>query len=234
MIPREILKNIRLIELRVSRFMTGTLTSMSLQSPAQFRWIPRAVPDGQHFDFALLAIDCEIYRVRPRRRHFGFVSQACSARKSFWLHRKRVKNCADCDVEPLTHSRFTVVIPNHGFVPVPFSVGLNYDRERHFVARIRSSISANTWSTGFPRPGFLSASSARRSSSMICSGVRSSSSNSSRSRSKTSHCSSTGSLWTCSRIFSVVLTPPNYAGRFRRQATFHFGLRITHHALLVA
>jgi hypothetical protein len=48
-----------------------------------------------------------------------------------------------------------------------------FDNESHFLARSRSSISANTWSTGVPRPGCLSASSARRSSSAACSGISS-------------------------------------------------------------
>ena len=48
MIPREILKKIRQIEIRTNRSVTETLAGVSLQPPAQFRRIPRAVENGDH------------------------------------------------------------------------------------------------------------------------------------------------------------------------------------------
>jgi hypothetical protein len=76
---------------------------------------------------------------------------------------------------PLRDGRalFTYCAPVERLVPVPFGVSRDDECDRHFLARNRSSISANTWSTGFPRPGFFKASSARRSNSAHWSGVSS-------------------------------------------------------------
>ena len=50
MIPREILKKIRQIELRTNRIVTETLAGFSFQPPPQFRRIPRAVKNGKDHD----------------------------------------------------------------------------------------------------------------------------------------------------------------------------------------
>src|ERR1035437_1309193 len=85
MIPREILKKIRQIELRTNRIVTETLSGFSFQPSPQFRRIPRAMPDSQNFDFAMLGVDGEVNRVRPRRRNFGFPGSWGSAKKPFGL-----------------------------------------------------------------------------------------------------------------------------------------------------
>ena len=178
-----------------------------LQSPMQFRRIARSVPNRQHFDFAVFRVDGEVNRIGPRRWYFGFVRQPRGAKKTLRLLCQRVKNSTNGKVEAMTDSRLAFIIPNHSFAPVPLCVSLNHDRESHFLARRRSSISANTWSTGFPRPGCLSASSARRSSSAICSGVSSSlkSPNSKSMVSTSSRRSASGIRRSSSRI-SVLLT----------------------------
>jgi hypothetical protein len=75
------------------------------------------------------------------------------------------------------------------------------DPKAHFL--YFASVSSRSCSQGMPRPGFSSASSARRSSSAISSGV--SSSNLSRSCSKTSRCSSNGSLSICSKTCAALI-----------------------------
>ncbi len=47
MIPRELLKKIRTIELRTNRIVTETLADFSFQPSPQFRRIPRAVENRQ-------------------------------------------------------------------------------------------------------------------------------------------------------------------------------------------
>lgn len=94
---------------------------------------------------------------------------------------------------------------------------LPYSRSR----ASRSSISAKTCSAGIPRPGFLSASSARRSSSAICSGVSSSSKspNSISMVSIKSRRSVSGIRRSSSRI-SALLMPSIYADGSPMQAGF--------------
>ena len=204
MIPREILKKIRQIELRTNRIVTETLAGFSFQPSPQFRWIPRPMPDRKNFHLTMLGVHGKINRVRPRRWNFGFPGSGGSAKKSFGLVSKCVEQFPKRNIQPMTDSRLALVIKHHGFMPVLFSGSLNYDRKSHFLARRRSSISAKTWSTGLPRPGFFSASSARRSSSATCSGV-SSGSNSSRRRAKTWYCSSNGSLLICSKTCAALM-----------------------------
>ncbi len=204
MIPREILKKIRQIEIRTNRLVTEALADASLQPPAQFLRIACAVPNGQNFNFVMSRVDGEVNRVRPRRRNLGFARQPTCESKTFRFVRERVKNCTNRNVKPMADSRFALVIPHHSFMPIAFGVGLHYDRESHFLARSRSSISAKTCSTGFPRPGCFNASSARRSSSAICSSV-SSSANSSSIWPTSSRRSASGIRRICSRI-SVALT----------------------------
>ncbi len=189
-----------------------TLASASLQPSPQFRRIARAVPDGQHFDLVLSGIDGEVNRVRPRRRDFGLPSSGSCARKSVGLAGQGVENIAKGHVQPATDSRLVLVIPHDRLMPLPFGIRLDDDCESHFLARRRCSISAKTCSTGLPRPGFLRASSARRSSSAICSGV-SSSSNLSRSCSKTSRCSSNGSRSICSKTWAALMAGIYPGGR---------------------
>ena len=100
MIPREILKKIRQIELRTNRIVTGFAPGAQLcepqhfriaksrrcsehvlageaaagrrpalrsfQPPPQFRRIPRAMPDSNHFNFGVSLVDHEVNRIGPR------------------------------------------------------------------------------------------------------------------------------------------------------------------------
>ena len=175
-----------------------------LQPPAQFRRIPRAVPDGQHFDFLVRCTDGKIDRVGPRRRHFGSVRQPSGKLKSIWVLRESFQKRPQRIIESQANTGLPTLIPVNCLVPLPLGLRLGNDPECHFLARSRFLISAETSSIGVPRPGCVSASSARRSSSAICSGV-SSSSNLPRSDSKTSRCSSNGSLSICSNTWAALM-----------------------------
>jgi len=85
MIPREILKKIRQIELRTNRIVTETPAGWSFQPPAQLCRISRAVPDGADDHFGSLVFDNEEYGIRPRVGHFGFLCQPAGKRKAFGI-----------------------------------------------------------------------------------------------------------------------------------------------------
>jgi hypothetical protein len=176
MIPREILKKIRQIELRTNRIVNDALANFSFQSLPQFRGIPRAMPDRNHFDLAMFCVDGEINRIRPRRGHFGFVCQQRCQPKSFRILSQSLKKRAKLIIESQTKANLAFFIPINSLIPLRFRVRRSNDFESHFLASKRFLISTETSSTGVPRPGCFKASSARRSSSAICSGVKSGSS----------------------------------------------------------
>lgn len=202
----EILKKIRQIEIRASRLANGECFPRSFQPPTKLEGIPTAVPYGKHSDLAGFRVDGEINRVRPAE-NLCLSRQTTGKRKALRLCGQSLKNCMNFIVEPQAEARFALLIPINGPVPIPFGLGIGDDAERHFLAWKRSRISARTCSAGFPRPGFFRASSARRSSSAICSGLNSSSNsgNSSRMRSTTSQRSTGGKARICSMI-SAALT----------------------------
>src|SRR5581483_1371250 len=171
MIPREILKKIRQIEIRTNRLVSETLAAPSFQPVAQVGGISCAVPDSQHLDLVMFQVDREVNRVRPRRWHFGLVRPLACEWESLRLLRQRVENLVNGVVQLAAQTRLALIIPRHSLLPVPLGSGFDNDHKSHFLPWRRSLISAKTCLAGFPRPGFFSASSARRSSSAICSGV---------------------------------------------------------------
>jgi len=170
MIPREILKKIRQIEIRANRVATETLAGASFQPPAQFRWISRTVPDSYHFDFGVRFIDYEVNRVRPAKHSrlacfatsFGETKRLGSNRCNYRIHFKD---------EPNAKSFGLPLIPCHCFPKFKRGLGVMDDPKHHF--RYLANVSSRSCSQEMPRPGFWRASSARRSSSAICSGVKS-------------------------------------------------------------
>jgi hypothetical protein len=212
---------IRQIEIRTNRVVTETLADASFQPPAQFRRIPRAMPDGADNHLGRFLFDDEINGIRPRLRKFGFAGQPAGETKSFGV----VANCFEKSPqllgESLANSRLALVIKVNGLGKFPLGILFNDDPKTHRLARNRFSMSATTSSSGRQRSGCASARSARRSSSAICSGV-SSSSNFSRSCSKTSRCSSNGSRFTCSMtcvaLMAVIYSVDSFvqAGFFAR------------------
>jgi hypothetical protein len=207
MIPREILKKIRQIELRTKRIVTAPLASFSFQPSPQFRRIPRAMPDGADNHFGSLAFDHEEYGIRPRIWHFGFLGQPTGEGKSFRVLANRFEKTLQLFGESLADSRLVLVVKNNRVGEFPFRFLFDDHPKTHRLARNRFSMSATTSSSGRQSSGCASARSARRSSSAICSGV-SSSSNLSRSCSKTSRCSSNGSWSSCSKTWAWLALMP--------------------------
>jgi hypothetical protein len=214
MIPRKILKKIQQIEIRTNRLVTETRARFSFQPPAQFRRIPCTVPNCGNDHFGSFGVDGEINRVRPRRRNFYFSRQSGCRWKSFRVVTNFSESFINFTRKSLAESRQALIVKINGFDKFPFRCVFNDDPEFHRLARCRFSISAMTSSSGRQRSGCASASAARRSSSAICSGVKSgsihpsSSPNSSQTFSMNARFSSVG----IGRIFSmrsVVLTELN-------------------------
>ena len=227
MIPREILKKIRPSERCPNRLVTATLAGGSLQPSPQCRRIPRVVPNGADNYFRGSGFDYKKDGIRPRFRKSDFAGQPADPAKSFRVLTKDFETGAQVTGESLTYPRFASVVEINRLDQFPLGFCFNDDAKRHCLVRNRFSISATTSSSGRQRSGCASARSARRSSSAICSGV-SSSSNFSRRRSKTSRCSSNGSLSTCSKTWAALMAAI-YPFDSLSQAAF-FPSRITHHA----
>lgn len=188
------------------------------QPPLKVGRVPRGVPDGEDCDFSNVGVDREVHRVWPRRWDPGFLTQPGYQSKPLRVAGKRQQEGAKVLNESDAEAGLMLLLPVNGIAPFPPCLGIDDDLVDHLLASRRSLISAKTCSTGTPRPGCCSASSARRSSSAACSAV-SSSSNRSRSRSKTSRCSSTGSLSTC-RMTSAALMAAIYGRPATGQAGF--------------
>ena len=205
------------------------------QSPLQLGRISRTVPDGEHGHLPMGLINNEKNRVRPRRRHHCFSNKTCSKTKSLRVATQCLQESPKFVIKSKTDARFAFLIPIHSLIPVPRGFGFRNDFERHFLASRRLRMSAETSSIGVPRPGLLSASSARRSSSAICSGVRSSSKspNSAQIRSTSSCCSFGDKRLICSRISVALMVliyqkpTPQQATSRRKAFTIHAS-RFTH------
>ncbi len=240
MIPREILKNIRQIDLRTNRIVTesaergcpsrststlvrtlessqdllpieaaagGTPALRLFQPPAQFRRIPRVVPDGADNYFRDCGFDYKKNGIRPRFRKSGFAGQPADHAKSFRVFTNDFEKGAQVAGKSLTDPRFASVVEVNRLGKFLLCFFFNDDAKRHCLARNRFSMSATTSSSGRQSSGCASARSARQSSSAICPGVRVSSkpSNFSRRCSKTSRCSSNGSFSTCSKTWVALM-----------------------------
>ncbi len=219
---------------KVNGFTENKGEVKSLQSPQQFERVPRAVPDGENLHLPMLLVDGEIDRVRPRSWQLGLVHQTSDSQEAFGVMRQSSQEGLEIVVEAPPDAGLLTLIPVNGLVSLPLGVGLSDDPECHLRARRRCLMAAETSSMGVPRPGCLSASSARRSSSTACSGVNSSapSPNSCRTCSTTSYCSPGGRRRICSMI-SDALMRGNYSRRADRQGGFprpHSALRVPHSA----
>jgi len=135
----------------------------------------------------------------------------------------------------LTGAQYEVLSPTPVLDKISFGLFLNERSKNDHLARNRFSMSATTSSKARPRSGCCRISSARRSSSAICSGVNSSSNspNSWRIFSTTSCCSSGGNCRICSEISAALMLQDcsnlhsNQAGTAR---PVHSAFRIPHSA----
>ena len=179
----------------------------SLQPVGQFRRITRAMPDGNRLDFSVGFVDDDVNRVRPVMH-----PRLASFASGFGKPKRLGRNCR-----------------NHRLPKFKCGFRIVNDPKVYFL--YLASVSSRSCSQGMPRPGFFSASSARRSSSAICSGVSvSAKSSSAKSRicSKAKRRSSSGSLQNYSTTWVALM-----AAIYSFDLTVQAGVspsRITHHA----
>ena len=198
---RKSCKKIRRIEFRASLIGAETLCTNSLQPSPQFCGIPSTMPHGNHLDLGIRFVNREVNGIRP-------TLDACLAAfetsfgKPKRLGRNRGHHPIHFKNEPDAKSFSLPFIPGNRIAEFKRGFDIVDEPKAHFL--YLSNVSSRNSCHGVPRPGFLRASSARRSSSATCSGV-SSPSNSSRSFSKTSRCSSNGSLWNCSKTWVALM-----------------------------
>ena len=150
-----------------------SLAQFSFQSSSQFCGTSSTMPDGKDFYFPMFYVNGEINRVRPRFGHFCFMRRSCCQAKSLRIMLQGLKKRLKLIVKAPAQANLTRFIPIDGVIPFLLRLVLRDDLECHLFARRRFLISAETSSAGVPRPGCFKASSARRSSSAICSGVKS-------------------------------------------------------------
>ncbi len=203
--------------------VTETLTSTSLQPSPQFRRIARAVKKRD--DVYRTQLDRIINAVRESLEGC-FVATGRRETKSFGRLQYLLKHCIDFNSELIAQPRLMTFIPCRRVLEFQPSERRENDFTPHALRLFKRSWSSDcTVSQGMPRSGCSRSSSARRSSSAICSGV-SSSSNFSRSCSKTSRCSSNGSRFICSKT-CVALMAGIYRGARAEQAGISSPARCT-------
>ena len=213
MIPREILKKIRPIGPRTNGHLNAFRSST--QTMAKLCWISCPMPNRDDLDLAMRFVHRKIDRVRPTT-NVGFVALAPHFQKPKRLQGNRRNHSVYGKYKPDSKPFRLVLVPSDRFPEFECSFGIVNDAKAHFL--YLSSISSRNCPQGTPRPGFLSASSARRSSSAICSGVNSSSSHSLRICSAISRRSRAGKRRSCS-IISVALMPPSYRTAIARPSS---------------
>jgi len=229
MIPREILKKIRQIEIRTNRLVTETLMSCSFQLPAKFRRIPRAMENRQNGESIIFEGKVNVV--------FGEPAQPNLSRPAPHLLKKF--RIGLCSLQRSLHLQGKLASESGLFTFIPcnrlnqFSARCWFEKERkaHFQPK-RLLRSASTCSQGIPSRGLFSKSARRRSSSADCSGVKSGSNPSSATISQKSCASlilsACGSAFAALRI-SLALMPIIYRIGSFTQAGFSTS-RITHHA----
>jgi hypothetical protein len=228
MIPREILKKIRQIELRTNRIVAKPLADSSLQPSAQFGWIPGTVKYRDNADE--LSFNAEIDAVTIKSHNFRFVNSPARKLKSIRILKNSKESGMNCRLESVTQSGLLPVVPQYGIFK--FESGLEF--KDYFAGHARrcarrSLSSARTFSQVTPNSGWRRSFSARASSFSANSGGISSA-NTSCIRCNTSNCSSKGRRRNCSRI-SVALMPAIYTLERPTQAGFS-GWRGAHHTSL--
>jgi len=207
MIPREILKKIRQIEIRTNRIVTQTAAEGLFYAASQLGWISRNVPNCADYDLTSCVLDCKVNGVGLGLRHRSFSSQTADKTKPFGPFTNFSEKAKDITGESLTQPRHSIIIEVNGLHKFPLGLLFDDNPKGHRLPRKRLSISATTSSSGRQFSVCANAYSARRSSSAISSGV-SSSSDSSLNCSRTRRCSCRGSFRNCSTI-SVALMCSN-------------------------
>ncbi len=229
MIPRNILKKIRPIELRTNRIVNEALAGESLQTPEEFVRIPGAVENGNNREDIILV--CEVNAVCLKSLEANFACATTDHLEDFRLRSSSLYGRQNFLSKLFSKLRRFGRIPRNclqkfgsGF---RFEIGIGIDHQPK-----RCLISASTCCNGIPRRGFFSNSARRRSSSAACSAVKSGSIPSLMRSSLSRRASSIRSV--SGRAFaalnnSIALMLSIYTRGTCRQATFLWDSRFTHH-----
>jgi|SRR5579884_472191 len=202
MIPREILKKMRKIEIRKNRQLDDIFVEHLFQPKAQGVWISAWMINGKNANFVMFnrkinAVfefrhPCLAYCRRKLTEYLRIALDSFKEVFQFLLEFGR-------------QFRLMLRVPGNCFKIVRLR-GRSEPNTPHFKPK-RLRASSRTCSHGIPACGFLRNSSARRSSSAICSGESSSSNspNSCRMVSTISCCSSNGNRLICSKISDALM-----------------------------
>src|SRR5690348_1174147 len=186
MIPREILKKIRQIEIRTNRLVTENPAGVSLQVPLQFCRIARGVKNREHSKDIVL--DREVDAVFLESTQTNFPGASAHSLKMFRISQRPFERKFQFQFEFASEFRTLVFIPRDCFVKFQTRSRFENDRKAHCQPK-RLLRSASTCSQGMPARGFFSNSARRRSNSAACSGDKSGSNPSSK-RASLSFCAS--------------------------------------------
>ncbi len=170
MIPREILKKIRQIELRTNRIVTEALAGISFQPSPQFRRIPRAVENRQNGENIIF--DRKIDGVFLEPPQANSLCASAHSLKKFRICQRTLKRRFHFQLEFFAEAGTLVFIPSNCLVEFQTRSRFENDRQAHCQPK-RWLRSASICSQGIPSRGFFSNSARRRSSSAVCSGVKS-------------------------------------------------------------
>ena len=112
MIPREILKKIRQIELRTNRIVSAMLVGFSFQPPPQFRRISRTV-ENRH-DADKIFLNRKIDAVTVEDFHPGFVNGVACKWKSFRVLKDAGERGVNFSLEPVAQAWLLLLVPKDG------------------------------------------------------------------------------------------------------------------------
>jgi len=202
MIPREILKKIRQIEIRTNRIAIRKIVSGSFQPLAQLHRITRTMKDRNDANKVLL--NSKKDTVLLENVDSGPTDFFANCFKSFRICKDALKSRMNLSFKAVAQSSLLRFIPDDRIFKFKPRLRIKNYFAGHERDLIRSFNSARTVSHGIPLEELRRNSSPRRSNSAICSGV-SSSSNLPRNCSNTSRWSATGSLSICSRTWAALM-----------------------------
>jgi hypothetical protein len=231
MIPREILKKIRQAETRATRFVTESGDFHSFQPLAEFVRIPASMKYGNHrkgifLDGKIDAVGFEAFKT-------DFACVTSNPAKKFRLKVSPLQCVAYFCGKFATQAGTFIFVPGNCFGELQFGGEAENQARVHFQPK-RCFSSAWTCSQGIPSWGFFSKSASRRSSSAICSGVKSGSTHPSSSPNSSQTCSINARFSSdgIGRIFSmssVALMSVIYRFGSRAQARFLRGIHQSLH-----
>jgi hypothetical protein len=186
MIPREILKKIRQIELRANRIVTGGFFARLSKSLLEFGWITRGMENRNHCKYIIL--DREINGVFPELAKANLPRASANSLKMPRIGQRPLQREFYFQFKFSSKSGVLCFVPGDRLFKLQTCRGFEDDGEVHYQPK-RLLRSASTCSQGIPSRGFFSNSARRRSNSATCSGVKSGS-NPSPMRSSLSFCAS--------------------------------------------